>query len=121
MSRTTSRDLNGALLRGLFLGAHNKCITPSVDVQSVPRFTHLKHYGSQVYQKENPSVLAFMGSLCNATTPGGQPDRVQRLAANVPMQRGGTAQEVANAIVWLMSDETPYSTGSLIEISGGNL
>jgi hypothetical protein len=39
------------LLRGLFLGAHNKCMTPSVDVQSVPRFTHLEHYGSQVYQK----------------------------------------------------------------------
>ena len=38
-------------------------------MKSVPRFTHLEHYGSQVYQNENPSVLAFMGSLCNATTP----------------------------------------------------
>lgn len=52
---------------------------------------------------------------------GGQPDRVQRLAPGVPMQRGGTAVEVANAIVWLMSDESPYTTGSLLEISGGNL
>ncbi|MBP9940011.1 MAG: hypothetical protein KBF33_01290, partial [Comamonas sp.] len=42
---------------------------PSVDVQSVPRFTLLEHYGSQVYQKRKPSALAFMGSLCNATTP----------------------------------------------------
>jgi len=52
---------------------------------------------------------------------GGQPDRVQRLAPGIPMQRGGTAQEVAAAIVWLMSDESPYTTGSLLEISGGNL
>jgi NAD(P)-dependent dehydrogenase (short-subunit alcohol dehydrogenase family) len=37
------------------------------------------------------------------------------------MKRGGTALEVANAIVWLISDESPYTTGSLIEISGGNL
>ncbi|MFN4037402.1 hypothetical protein, partial [Comamonas aquatica] len=42
-----------------------------VDVQSVPRFTLLEHYGSQVYQKRKPSALAFMGSLCNATTPLG--------------------------------------------------
>lgn len=75
--------------------------------------------------------VAAEGIRVNAVRPGlidtdihasgGQPDRVQRLAANVPMQRGGTAQEVANAIVWLMSDESPYTTGSLIEISGGNL
>lgn len=75
--------------------------------------------------------VAAEGIRVNAVRPGlidtdihasgGQPDRVQRLAANVPMQRGGTAQEVANAIVWLISDESPYTTGSLIEISGGNL
>jgi hypothetical protein len=52
-----------------FLGRTPKCKTPSVDVQSVPRFTLLEHYGSQVYQKRKPSALAFMGSLCNATTP----------------------------------------------------
>jgi NAD(P)-dependent dehydrogenase (short-subunit alcohol dehydrogenase family) len=75
--------------------------------------------------------VAAEGIRVNAVRPGlidtdihasgGQPDRVQRLATNVPMQRGGTAQEVANAIVWLMSDESPYTTGSLLEISGGNL
>ncbi|MDO4592411.1 MAG: SDR family oxidoreductase [Comamonadaceae bacterium] len=52
---------------------------------------------------------------------GGQPDRVARLSKNVPMQRGGTPQEVAEAIVWLMSDASPYTTGSFLEISGGNL
>ncbi|RGE42105.1 SDR family oxidoreductase [Comamonas testosteroni] len=75
--------------------------------------------------------VAAEGIRVNAVRPGlietdihasgGQPDRVQRLAPNVPMQRGGTAEEVADAIVWLMSDGSRYTTGSLIEISGGNL
>ena len=75
--------------------------------------------------------VAAEGIRVNAVRPGlidtdihasgGQPDRVRRLAPGVPMQRGGTAVEVANAIVWLMSDESPYTTGSLLEISGGNL
>ena len=51
-----------------FLGCTPKCTTPSADVQSVPRFTHLEHHGSQVHQKENTSALAFMRSLCSATT-----------------------------------------------------
>ena len=63
MSRTTSRDLNGALLRGLFLGAHNKCTTPSVDVQSVPRFTPLDHYASQVYHKNHQRLLSWEVSV----------------------------------------------------------
>lgn len=50
---------------------------------------------------------------------GGLPDRVQDLAHLVPMQRGGTAEEVAQAIVWLMSDASPYTTMSLLDISGG--
>ncbi|MNV37358.1 Glucose 1-dehydrogenase [compost metagenome] len=50
---------------------------------------------------------------------GGLPDRVRDLAHQVPMQRGGTAEEVAEAIVWLMSDASPYTTMSLLEVSGG--
>jgi NAD(P)-dependent dehydrogenase (short-subunit alcohol dehydrogenase family) len=50
---------------------------------------------------------------------GGLPDRVNQLKHQVPMQRGGTAEEVANAIVWLLSDEASYTTMSLIEVSGG--
>lgn len=50
---------------------------------------------------------------------GGIPDRVQRLASQVPMQRGGTADEVATAIVWLLSQEASYTTMSLIDVSGG--
>jgi len=50
---------------------------------------------------------------------GGIPDRVKQLAHLVPMQRGGTAEEVAQAIVWLLSAEASYTTMSLVEVSGG--
>jgi len=50
---------------------------------------------------------------------GGLPNRVKDLQHQVPMQRGGTAQEVADAIIWLMSDEASYTTMSLLDVSGG--
>ncbi|HEX9811928.1 MAG TPA: SDR family oxidoreductase [Burkholderiales bacterium] len=50
---------------------------------------------------------------------GGEPDRVDRVKAFVPMKRGGTADEVARAIVWLLSDEASYTTGSFIDVTGG--
>lgn len=73
--------------------------------------------------------VAAEGVRVNAVRPGiidteihasgGQPGRAQRLAAQIPMQRPGTAQEVANAIVWLLSDEASYATGSILDITGG--
>ncbi|PWG64523.1 short chain dehydrogenase [Spiribacter halobius] len=50
---------------------------------------------------------------------GGEPRRVDRLKASLPMQRGGQPEEVANAILWLLSDEASYATGSFIELAGG--
>lgn len=50
---------------------------------------------------------------------GGLPNRVQDLKHLVPMQRGGTANEVAQAIVWLLSDAASYTTMSLLDVSGG--
>jgi NAD(P)-dependent dehydrogenase (short-subunit alcohol dehydrogenase family) len=50
---------------------------------------------------------------------GGQPDRLARLAPVIPMGRGGEPVEVANAIVWLCSDEASYVTGALVDVSGG--
>jgi NAD(P)-dependent dehydrogenase (short-subunit alcohol dehydrogenase family) len=50
---------------------------------------------------------------------GGLPDRVRELSHQVPMQRGGSADEVAQAIVWLLSPEASYTTMSLVEVSGG--
>jgi NAD(P)-dependent dehydrogenase (short-subunit alcohol dehydrogenase family) len=50
---------------------------------------------------------------------GGEPQRVDRVKAFVPMKRGGTAEEVARAIVWLLSTEASYVTGSFIDVTGG--
>ena len=65
----------------------------------------------------------------NAVRPGlietdihassGDANRVERLTSKVPMQRGGSAKEVAEAILWLASDNASYTTGSFIEVSGG--
>jgi NAD(P)-dependent dehydrogenase (short-subunit alcohol dehydrogenase family) len=50
---------------------------------------------------------------------GGEPARVDRVKAFVPMQRGGTADEVARAILWLLSDEASYTTGAFLDVTGG--
>jgi NAD(P)-dependent dehydrogenase (short-subunit alcohol dehydrogenase family) len=50
---------------------------------------------------------------------GGQPDRVGRLAPLVPMRRAGSANEVAQSIVWLLSEQASYTTGALIDVAGG--
>jgi len=73
--------------------------------------------------------VALEGIRVNAVRPGiidtdihasgGLPDRAAQVAPLVPMQRAGTAHEVAEAIVWLLSDESSYSTGSFIDVTGG--
>ena len=73
--------------------------------------------------------VAAEGIRVNAVRPGlietdihasgGIPDRVRQLEHLVPMQRGGSAQEVAQAIVWLLSPEASYTTMSLVDVSGG--
>jgi NAD(P)-dependent dehydrogenase (short-subunit alcohol dehydrogenase family) len=73
--------------------------------------------------------VAAEGIRVNAVRPGlieteihasgGIPDRVAQLAHLVPMQRGGTADEVAQAIVWLLSPAASYTTMSLLDVSGG--
>ena len=73
--------------------------------------------------------VAAEGIRVNAVRPGlietdihasgGLPNRVNDLKHQVPMQRGGSAEEVAQAIVWLLSPEASYTTMSLVEVSGG--
>ncbi len=73
--------------------------------------------------------VAAEGIRVNAVRPGiidteihasgGEPDRAARLANVVPMQRAGQAEEVARAILWLLSDAASYSTGTVIDVSGG--
>ncbi|MDP1730283.1 MAG: SDR family oxidoreductase [Devosia sp.] len=73
--------------------------------------------------------VAAEGIRVNAVRPGiidtdihasgGEPDRVARIAPTLPMARAGTAEEVARAILWLLSDEASYTTGTTIAVSGG--
>ncbi len=73
--------------------------------------------------------LGDQGIRVNAVKPGlihtdihadgGEPGRVERLKSGVPMQRGGSASEVAEAILWLLSDSASYTSGSFIDVSGG--
>jgi NAD(P)-dependent dehydrogenase (short-subunit alcohol dehydrogenase family) len=49
----------------------------------------------------------------------GEPDRAHRLAPMVPMKRIGKAEEIADAVLWLMSDEASYVTGAILDVSGG--
>lgn len=50
---------------------------------------------------------------------GGEPGRVDRVKAHLPLRRGGRPEEVACAILWLLSDEASYTTGSTLEVAGG--
>jgi NAD(P)-dependent dehydrogenase (short-subunit alcohol dehydrogenase family) len=50
---------------------------------------------------------------------GGEPERVERMKSLVPMQRGGQPEEVASAILWLLSQEASYVTGTILDVSGG--
>ncbi len=73
--------------------------------------------------------LAGDGIRVNAVRPGvidteihasgGEPQRVARVAASIPLGRGGQAEEVAEAILWLASEQASYTTGSLLDVSGG--
>jgi NAD(P)-dependent dehydrogenase (short-subunit alcohol dehydrogenase family) len=73
--------------------------------------------------------VALEGIRVNAVRPGiieteihasgGTPDRAKQMAPMVPMQRAGSAEEVAQAILWLMSEESNYTTGAVIDVTGG--
>ena len=51
---------------------------------------------------------------------GGEPDRVERVKSLVAMQRGGQPEEIARAILWLLSDEASFTTGAFLDVAGGN-
>ncbi|MGL6161050.1 SDR family oxidoreductase [Microbulbifer sp.] len=51
---------------------------------------------------------------------GGEPDRIERVKAKIPLGRGGRPEEVAGAIAWLLGDEASFVTGSFIDVTGGS-
>jgi len=73
--------------------------------------------------------VATEGIRVNAVRPGiiytdihasgGEPNRVERVKGSIPMQRGGQPEEVAQAILWLLSDGASYTTGTLLDVAGG--
>lgn len=73
--------------------------------------------------------VAAQGIRVNAVRPGfihteihargGEPGRIERLKPTIPLGRGGTTEEVASAILWLLSDEACYSTGAILDVAGG--
>jgi NAD(P)-dependent dehydrogenase (short-subunit alcohol dehydrogenase family) len=73
--------------------------------------------------------VAAAGIRVNAVRPGfvhteihaamGEPNRLERIKPAIPMRRGGTAIEVANAILWLLSEEASYCTGAIVDVTGG--
>ena len=73
--------------------------------------------------------VAAEGIRVNAVRPGlvitgihaagGEPGRVERMKSSVPLGRGGMPEEVATAILWLLSDEASFTTGAIIDVSGG--
>ena len=82
-----------------------------------------------IFTKGLADEVAAQGIRVNAIRPGlieteshakgGQPDRARRLAHMVPMQRTGSAEEVADAILYLLSDAASYVTGAFLDVSGG--
>ncbi|QQN51094.1 SDR family oxidoreductase [Stutzerimonas balearica] len=73
--------------------------------------------------------VAAEGIRVNAVRPGvvyteihasgGEPDRVERVRASVPMARGGQPEEIAEAVLWLASDQASYTSGALLDVAGG--
>ncbi len=92
------------------------------------------HYAASKGAMESLTIglareAAAQGVRVNAVAPGlidtelhaaaGFPDRVARMAGGVPMARGGSAEEVAEAVLWLLSDAASYVTGASLPVSGG--
>jgi NAD(P)-dependent dehydrogenase (short-subunit alcohol dehydrogenase family) len=73
--------------------------------------------------------VASEGIRVNAVSPGlietelhaanGAPDRLERLSPTIPLKRPGSPTEVAEGVLWLLSDAASYTTGTILEIGGG--
>ena len=83
----------------------------------------------EIFSKGLSDEVCAQGIRVNALRPGvietdihakgGAPDRAAEMAGKIPMQRTGTADEVARAVLWLLSDEASYVTGTAMDVTGG--
>ncbi|HLZ59167.1 MAG TPA: SDR family oxidoreductase [Ktedonosporobacter sp.] len=119
---TTSGGRGGAIVnissRAAHLGSANEYVHYAASKAAVETFT----FGLA-------GEVASEGIRVNCVSPGlieteihatgGDPGRVQRISRNIPMQRGGKPEEVAAAILWLLSEEASYCTGTILTVSGG--
>jgi NAD(P)-dependent dehydrogenase (short-subunit alcohol dehydrogenase family) len=119
---TTSGGQGGAIVnissKAALLGAANLFVDYAASKGAIDTFT-----------KGLAEEVAPFGIRVNGLRPGiiitdfhakaGQPDRVEKLQSGIPMRRAGTAAEVAEAVLWLLSDQASYVTGTTFDVSGG--
>lgn len=85
----------------------------AIDTMTIGLAKEVAHEGIRV----NAVRPGFIDTEIHAS--GGEPHRIERVKASVPMQRGGQAIEVARAVLWLLSTEASYTTGAFIDVAGG--
>ncbi|MEP1587658.1 MAG: SDR family oxidoreductase [Tateyamaria sp.] len=100
------------------LGSANQYVDYAASKAAIDIFT--KGLSDEV-AADNIRVMAIRPGLIDTEihAKGGEPGRAQRLAHMVPMKREGSAEEVAQAILWLASDQASYVTGSTLDVTGG--
>ncbi len=100
------------------LGSANQYVDYAATKGAIDTFT--KGLSDEVAPK-GIRVMALAPGLIETDIheKGGEPGRAARLGGSTPMGRAGTADEIAHAVLWLMSDEASYVTGSTLNVSGG--
>ena len=100
------------------LGSGNQYVDYAASKAAIDTFT--KGLSDEV-AGDNIRVMALRPGLIETEihAKGGEPGRAARLAGMVPMKRSGSAEEVALAVLWLLSDEASYVTGSALDVTGG--
>ena len=100
------------------LGSANQYIDYAASKAAIDTFT--KGLSDEVAPK-GIRVMAIAPGLISTElhAKGGEPGRAEKLAHMVPMRRAGTAMEIAQSVLWLMSDQASYITGSTLDVTGG--
>ena len=104
--------------RASVLGSPNEYVDYAASKAAVDTLTiGLAHEVAQEGIRVNAIRAGIIYTDIHAS--GGEPGRVDRLKETVPMRRGGTSDEVAKAILWLLSEDASFTTGAFLDVSGG--